>query len=148
MGFVHEFTAFLENKPGRLAKICSALAHEKVDLKALSVMDTNGRSVLRFVTDRVEETRRVLTSLGTEFQVSEILAVEIEDRPGALARVLERLAEEHINIEYAYSASSPAPGRSLGIFHTSNPRRAQQVLNEPTGAGAGNSPQRRPLHSR
>jgi len=148
MEFVHEFTAFLENKPGRLAKICSALAHEKIDLKALSVMDTNGRSVLRFVTDQVEETRKVLTSLGTEVQVNEVLAVEIEDRPGALARVLERLAEEHINIEYAYSASSPSPGRSVGIFHTSNARRAQQILNEAPGNGAGQSPQRRPLHSR
>ena len=102
MEFVHEITAFLENKPGRLAKICSALAHEKVDLRALSVMDANGRSVLRFVTDHLEETRKVLTSLGTEFTTNEVLAVEMENRPGALARVLERLAEEHINIEYAY----------------------------------------------
>ena len=148
MEFVHEITAFLENKPGRLAKICSALAHEKVDLRALSVMDTNGRSVLRFVTDHVEETRKVLTSLGTEFSSNEVLAVEMENRPGALARFLERLAEEHINVEYAYSASSGVPGRSLGIFHTSNPKRAQQLLAESPGNGSGQSPQRRPLHSR
>ena len=128
MEFVHEITAFLENKPGRLAKICSALAHEKVDLRALSVMDTNGRSVLRFVTDQLEATRKVLTSLGTEFTTSEVLAVEMENRPGALARVLEHLAEEHINIEYAYLGGLGPPGRSLGIFHTSNPKRALQVL--------------------
>jgi hypothetical protein len=148
MEFVHEFTAFLENKPGRLAKICSALAHEKVDLRALSVMDANGRSVLRFVTDHLEETRKVLTSLGTEFAINDVLAVEMEQKPGALSKILERLAEEHINIEYAYSASSNSPGRSLGIFHTSNPKKAQQVLMDSTGNGSGNSPQRRPLHSR
>lgn len=148
MEFVHEFTAFLENKPGRLAKICSALAHEKVDLRALSIMDANGRSVLRFVTDHLEETRKVLTSLGTEFATSEVLSVDMENRPGALARVLERLAEEHINIEYAYLAPSPSAGRSVGIFHTSNPKKAQQVLADSTGSGAGQSPQRRPLHSR
>ena len=148
MEFVHEITAHLDNKPGRLAKICSALAHEKVDLRALSVMDANGRSVLRFVTDHVEETRKVLTSIGTEFSTSEVLAVEMENKPGALARVLERLAEEHINIEYAYSASSSSPGRSLGIFHTSNSKRAQQLLLESSGNGSGNSPQRRPLHTR
>ena len=147
MEFVHEITAHLENKPGRLAKICSALAHEKVDLRALSVMDSNGRSVFRFVTDHVEATRKVMTSLGTEFSTTEVLAVEMENRPGALARVLERLAEEHINIEYAYSASSASPGKSLGIFHTSNPKRAQQLL-ESSGSGSENSPQRRPLHSR
>jgi len=50
MEFVHEVTAYLENKPGRLAKICSMLAHEKINIRALSVMDTVDRSVLRFVT--------------------------------------------------------------------------------------------------
>ncbi|WP_435007531.1 ACT domain-containing protein [Tundrisphaera lichenicola] len=148
MEFVHEITAYLENKPGRLAKICSALAHEKVDLRALSVMDANGRSVLRFVTDQGDTTRKVLTSLGTEYSGSEVLAAEMENRPGALARFLERLAEEHINVEYAYSAASHTPGRSLGIFHTSNPKRAMQLLVDSAGTGSGNSPQRRPLHSR
>ena len=148
MEFVHEITAFLENKPGRLAKICSALAHEKVDLRALSVMDVNGRSVLRFVTDHVESTSKVLTSLGTEHTTHDVLSVEMENRPGAIAKVLERLAEEHINVEYAYLATSPTPGRSLGIFHTSNPKKAQQVLAEATASGANHAPQRRPLHSR
>ncbi len=148
MEFVHEITAFLENKPGRLAKICSALAHEKVDLRALSVMDANGRSVLRFVTDQLDETKKALTSLGTEYATSEVLSVEMENRPGSLARVLERLAEDHINIDYAYLAASTTPGRSTGIFHTSNPKKAQQILAEPPGNGTGQSPQRRPLHSR
>ena len=148
MEFVHEVTAFLENKPGRLAKICSALGHEKINLKAVSVMESDGRSVLRFVTDDLEPTRKVLTSLGTEFDTAEVLAVEIENRPGALAKVLERLAEEHINIEYSYSASSTTQGRTLGILHTSNPKRALQVLAEPSNGNGSASNQRRPLHSR
>src|SRR5215469_16557232 len=101
MEFVHEVTAYLENKPGRLAKICSALAHEKIDIRALSVMDTADRSVLRFVTDNLDPTKKVLNSLGTEFECRDVLAVEMDNRPGALSRLLERLAEEHINIEYA-----------------------------------------------
>src|SRR3954471_3471292 len=135
MEFVHEVAAYLENKPGRLAKICSALAHEKINIRALSVMDTADRSVLRVVTDDTEPTKRVLTSLGTEFEVSEVLSVQMDNRPGALARVLERLAEEHINIEYAYVSVSPEPGRSLGIFHTSNPKKALQILNESASNG-------------
>lgn len=148
MEFVHEVTARLENKPGRLAKICSALAHEKINIRALSVMDTDERSVLRLVIDQLDPTRRILTSLGAEFQVAEVLAVEMDDRPGALSRILERLAHEHINIEYAYASGSSAPGRSLGIFHTSNPKRALQVLNDPLANGTSNAPGRRPLHSR
>jgi hypothetical protein len=148
MEFVHEVTAYLENKPGRLAKICSALAHEKINIQALSVMDTPDRSVLRLVTDDLEPTRKVLTSLGTEHEHNEVLAVPMENRPGALARVLERLAEEHINVEYAYVAAGVSQGKTLGIFHTSNPRRALQILLEPVGNGVDRNTVRRPLHSR
>ena len=148
MEFVREITAFLENKPGRLAKICSAMAHEKLDIKALCVMDLDGRSVLRLVTEDVDSTRKVLTSLGTESSTCEVLSVEMENKPGALAKVLERLAEEHINVEYAYMATSASPGRSTGLLHTSNPKRAQQVLAESVAKGSNNAQERRPLHSR
>src|SRR5260370_42454017 len=130
MDLVHEITAYLENKPGRLAKICSALAHEKIDIKALAVMDTPERGVLRLVTEELEPTRRVLTSLGTESEVREVVAIELENRPGALARVLEKLAAESINIEHAYAASGTSPGKVLRIFHTSNPKRALQILSD------------------
>jgi len=148
MEFVHEITAFLENKPGRLAKICSAVAHEKLDIKAICVMESGGRSVLRLVTEDLEMTRKVLTSLGTESATCEVLSVEMENRPGALAKVLERLAEEHINVEYAYSAASAAPGRTIGLLHTSNPKRAQQVLADSASKGSNHAQERRPLHSR
>lgn len=148
MEFVHEVTAYLENKPGRLAKICSALAHEKVDIHALSVMDSGERSVLRFVTDDLEPTKKVLNSLGVEFACTEVISVAMDNRSGALARILERLAEEHINIEYAYASSSAAPGKSLGIFHTSNSKRALQVLTDAASNGVDRAGGRRPLHTR
>ena len=150
MEFVHEVTAFLENKPGRLAKICSALAQEKIDIRALSVMETEGPSVLKLITTELESTKSVLTSLGTEFRVSEVLAVPLENRTGALAKVLEKLAEEHINVDYAYASTDSAPGKALGIFHTSNPKRASQILNEAAtpASGSARSTGRRPLHSR
>ena len=76
--------------------------------------------------------------------------MQIENGTGSLARVLEKLAEEHINVEYAYASTVPAPGKALGIFHTSNPKRALQILNEATSpaSGSGRSAGRRPLHSR
>ena len=140
MEFVHEVTAYLENKPGRLAKICSALAQEKVDIQALSVMETDGPSVLRFVTTDLETTKSVLTSLGTEYRITEVLAVQMENRTGSLAKVLERLAEEHINVEYAYVSTMAAPGKALGIFHTSNPKRAAQILSDPANSAAAGGP--------
>ncbi|MFO0956603.1 MAG: ACT domain-containing protein [Isosphaeraceae bacterium] len=148
MEMVHELTARLENKPGRLAKICSTLASEKINIRALVVMDSSDRSVLRLVTDQVEATRKVFNSLGVESELAEVLTVEMEDRPGSLARVLERLAEEHINVDYAYLSSSPNPGRSLGVFRTANMKKAQQVLTESANGSARDSGGRRPLHVR
>jgi hypothetical protein len=79
-----------------------------------------------------------------------VLSVELDNRTGALAKVLEKLAEDHINVEYAYASTLSAPGKALGIFHTSNPKRASQVLNDAASSspGSGRSTGRRPLHSR
>ena len=148
MEFVKEITAKLENKPGRLAKICSALAHEKVNIQALTVMTGEGPSVLRIVTEQVDLTGKVLTSLGTEHSVSDAIAVEMDNKPGAFAKLLEKLAAEHINIEYAYLAGA-RHGRSMAVLHTSNMKRAHQVLSEHhASSGNGDSHERRPLHSR
>ena len=149
MEIVNEVTAHLENKPGRLAKICSALAQEKVDIRAISVMETDGPSVLRFVATDLEATKRVLTGLGVEYRISEVLAAQLENRTGALARVLERMAEEHINVDYAYASTASSQGGAMGIFHTNNTKRAVQVLNEPASSTSSDkSSGRRPLHSR
>ncbi len=148
MEIVSEVTAQLENKPGRLAKICSALAQDKVDIRAITVMESDGPSVLRFVTSDLDATKKVLTSLGTEYTIADVLAVGLENRTGALARVLERLAEEHININYAYASAAASPGKALGIFHTTNTKRALQILGEAAASGGEKSTGRRPLHSR
>lgn len=150
MEFVHEVTAYLENKPGRLAKLCSALAQEKVDILALSVMERDGPSVLRCVTSDLEKTKSALTALGIEFRICDVVAVQLENRTGSLARVLERLAAEHINVEYAYASTMSSPGKALGIFHTSNPKRASQILSEAmaSNSASNRSSGRRPLHSR
>ena len=135
MEFVHEVTAYLENKPGRLAKICSALAHEKINIRALSVMDTADRSVLRLVTDDLEPTKRVLTSLGTEFEVGEVLVGPDGEPPRGAGQgpgAARRGAHQHrIRLRLG---SSTEPGRSLGIFHTSNPqdRSASRSLSDST----------------
>lgn len=148
MELVNEITAHLENKPGRLAKICSSFAQEKVDLQAICVMETTaGASVLRLVASDVEAARRILTSLGTESTLAEVLAVQVDNHTGALAGVLEKLAAEHINIEYAYISSSAAQGKALVILHTTNLKRAQQILRDSAPA-AERSGGRRPLHSR
>src|SRR3982750_3707305 len=91
----------LENKPGRLANVLLALAREKINVVALTIMDSHETSVLRLVTNDVGRTRQVLQALNASHTETEVLVVDLRNQPGALARVCEQLALEHVNIDYA-----------------------------------------------
>jgi len=137
-----QITVFLENKPGRLAHVLSALAHEKINIIALSVMDRHEHGVLRLVTDDEAETAKVVQGLNVQIAEADVLAVELKNQPGALAHVCETLANEHIAIDYAYCSSGGRNGRVFGIFKVSNLDKAQKVL----AAGNNNRKvERRPL---
>jgi len=139
-----QITVFLENKPGRLANVLSALAREKVNITALSVMDKHEHSVLRMVTDNPAASVQLVQGLNTPCTETDVLVVELRNQPGALAHVCEVLAAEHINVDYAYCSSGGRNGRVVGIFKVSNSEKAMRVLAQ----SANNStrrPQRRPL---
>jgi hypothetical protein len=138
-----QISVFLENKPGRLANVLSALAHEKVNITALTVMDSHEHSVLRVVTDDPAKTIGVIKALGTPYAETEVLLVELRNQPGALAHVCEVLAGEHVNIEYAYCSSGGRNGKVYGIFRVSHTDKAMRALGE-----AGNNSTRRRIERR
>ncbi len=150
MEIAKQVTAFLENKPGRLSNICAALGREKINIQALTVMDSKNRSVLRFVSDDMAKTKTVLTSLGTPYEESDVLLVEMENRPGSLARVCEKLAAEHVNIDYAYCSAGVRNGKAIGIFRVSNLIRASHALtnNRNLPSRERQKPGRRPSFAR
>ena len=123
-----QVSVFLENKPGRLGKVLSALAREKVNITALTVMDSHEHSVLRLVADDLPRTRQVLRGLGTSHTETDVLLVDLKNQPGALARVCEMLGNEHVNIDYCYCSSGGRNGRVLGIFKVSNNEKAMRAL--------------------
>jgi hypothetical protein len=125
-----QVTVFLENKPGRLAQVLSTLAHHKINIVALSVMDRHEHGVLRLVTEDDAASVKVLQTLNAHFTESDVLAVELRNQPGALAHICERLAEEHVSIEYAYCSSGGRNGKVFGIFKVSNLEKAQRIVNE------------------
>src|SRR5207237_10187879 len=109
-----QITVFLENKPGRLANVLAALANEKVNITALSVMDKHEHSVLRLVADDPAGATQVIKALNTQCTEAEVLLVELKNQPGALSHVCEVLAAEHINIDYAYCSSGGRNGKVFG----------------------------------
>jgi hypothetical protein len=125
-----QVTVFLENKPGRLANVLAALALEKVNIVALSVMDKHEHSVLRLVTDDPAKTSKVIQSLNAPFTEADVLMVELRNQPGALSHVCQIMAEEHINIDYAYCSSGGRNGKVVGVFKVSNTDKAVRVLQQ------------------
>jgi hypothetical protein len=130
MATIKQVTVSLENKPGRLAQVLSELAQAKVNIVALSVMDKSEKSVLRLVTEDPATTKKVMQALNLNHHETEVLAVELRNQPGALARVCETLAGGHINVDYAYCSSGGRNGRVFGIFKVSNLDKAQRILGE------------------
>lgn len=128
LGIEKQFTVFLINKPGRLAQVCSELARHKVNIVALTVMDTTEHGVLRMVVEQADQARDVLAALNLEVSETDVVVVEMPNRPGAMATVTEELAKEHINIHYAYVSSGAAGGRTLGVFKVSDLRKAEKLL--------------------
>jgi hypothetical protein len=130
MATMKQVTVFLENKPGRLAQVMSALATAKVNIVALSVMDRSEHGVLRLVTEDPAGTLKVMQSLNLNCADTDVLAVELRNQPGALAHVCETLAGAHVNIDYAYCSSGGRNGKVYGIFKVANLEKAQRVLSE------------------
>jgi hypothetical protein len=143
-----QVSVFLENKPGRLAKVLSALARDKVNVTALTVMDSHEHSVLRFVADDVARAVQVLNSLGTPHAQTDVLLVELKNQPGALAHVCEMFAGEHINIDYCYCSSGGRNGRVLGIFKVANTDKAMRALNGTANNTGKRRLERKPLRDR
>lgn len=144
METVKQISVFLENKPGRLGKVLSALAKEKVNVTALTVMDSHDHGVLRVVTSDVAKTIQVLNSLNTPHSEADVLLVELKNNPGALANVCEKLAADHINIDYCYASSGGRNGKVMGVFKVTSTDRAAKVLN----ASHNNRVQTKPLRDR
>lgn len=125
-----QFSVFLVNKPGILARVCQRLAEDKVNIVALSMMDATEHGVLRVVVEDPEQARTTLAALDVPTTETQVLVTTLPNRPGALADVVERLSAAHINVNYAYCTTGAKGGKSLGIFRVSDLKKAVNVLSE------------------
>src|SRR3954469_17037496 len=130
---IPQFSVFLVNKPGVLAQVTTALASEKVNLVAVTLVDSQEHGVLRIVAEKADEARAVLTKLNLPMTETEVLCVDLPNRPGALADVATLLGQNHININYAYVTSGAPGGRTTGVFKVADQAKALHVLKKPGG---------------
>ena len=100
---VNQISVFLENKPGTLTAMTGLLAENHIDMRALSLAETNDFGIVRLIVDDVYKATTVLKDGGFIHQLTPVLAVLIPDEPGGLHKVLEVLREAEVNVEYMYA---------------------------------------------
>jgi hypothetical protein len=130
LGTDTQFSVFLANKPGVLARVVQRLAENRINIVALSMMDSTEHGVLRVVVQDPERARSTLAALDLPRTEQTVLLATLPNRPGALADVLQRLAAGHVNVHYAYCTTGAAGGRTLGIFKVDNLQKALHLLAE------------------
>jgi hypothetical protein len=100
-----QFTLYLENKPGALAKVTARLAKAKVNIEGISVSESTDVGIVQVVSSNGAATRKVLTDAGIPYTVQDISLLRLPNKPGALARITAQLAKDGININYVYATS-------------------------------------------
>lgn len=128
MQVVKEFSVSLVNKPGVLAGVMKALDKGKVNVVAMTLSDSAKHGVLRLVVAQPATGAKVLGALGVPVSQNDVLQVKLTNRSGAMAEVAGKLAEAHMNINYAYCTSGAAGGRTTGIINVESLGKAMKVL--------------------
>jgi hypothetical protein len=145
-----QLSVSLVNKPGRLADMLAALSKGKVTFRALAVMDSGTRGTVRFVPEDVASAISLLEKINVRYDASDVLLVEIPSQPGGFRKICERLAAEHLNIDYAYCSfdgGGKARGGVLAVIKVNDLAKAQRLLSE-NGTTRKRMPFRRPVLTR
>jgi hypothetical protein len=129
---IHQLSLFLENKPGQLTEPCRLLAQAGIDIRTLTLADTEEFGILRLIVSDWEAGARLLEGAGYVVNSTEVVAVEVPDRPGGLAELLAVFEGTGINIEYMYAFTFGRGDTAVMIFRFNDPDAAIAQL---TSAG-------------
>jgi hypothetical protein len=125
---IRQVSVFIENKVGRIMEITEVLGESNINLRALSLADTSDFGILRMIVDNIDKAVKVLKDKGFIVKETDVVAVEVPDKPGGLARILEILCIANINVEYMYAFFEQPKDKALLIFRFEDPDRAIEVL--------------------
>ncbi|HAK97472.1 MAG TPA: amino acid-binding protein [Planctomycetes bacterium] len=125
-----QISVFLDNKPGRLAEVTGLLAGAKINIRALSLAETADFGVLRLIVNDNAACLAVLKENRFVAQETEVIAIEVEDRPGGLHRILDVLDKAGINIEYMYAFVEKKKDNAIVVFKIDACREAVEVLSK------------------
>lgn len=113
---VNQISIFLENKAGRLCEVTRILGVNNVNIRALTLADTADFGILRLIVNDTDKANRLLKDNGFTVAITEVIAVEVEDRPGGLSKILDILSKAGINVEYMYAFVERSQDNAVLIF--------------------------------
>jgi len=130
MNVAIQFSIFMVNKPGVLAQVLGEFARAKINVIAITMMDSVEHGVMRVIFETPGRAREVLLKLNMPYNETEVLCVDLANKPGALAAVAEKLAKNHINISYAYCTAGAKGGRTTGVLKVADVKKSMKILQE------------------
>jgi len=123
-----QLSAFLDNRAGVLATLAEDLGRHGICIRALTVANLVDHAVVRLVVTEPQKALHLLGDRGVLALTSEVLAIDMPDRAGALADIAQRLADAGVNIEYAYGSAPESCGHASLYLHVSDLRKARAAL--------------------
>lgn len=127
---VKQLTVFLENHQGQLVQVTDLLGKNGIDMRALSIADTQDFGILRLIVSDTQKALTVLKSNDYLVQITEVVGVSIPDRAGELSRALALLDQANINIEYLYAFLTNTAGSAQMVFRVADNAAAAKVLED------------------
>lgn len=127
---VEQISVFLENKAGRLAEVTRVLSEAGVNIRALSLADTSDFGILRLIVNDNDKAKATLKEHGFTVGKTDVVAVEVADRPGGLALILGILSQQEINVEYMYAFVQHSGKDAVMVFRFDDIDAAVKLLQE------------------
>ena len=127
---IKQLSIFVENREGTLVTVTDAIAKAGVDIRALSVADTNDFGIFRLIVTDVEKAKQALDEANAFVSITEVVGVALEDKPGALAEVVKILADSNINIEYMYAFITESKQFAYVVLRVADNEETEKILTD------------------
>lgn len=125
---IKQLSIFVENREGTLVTVTDAIAKAGVDIRAMSVADTNDFGIFRLIVTDIAKAKKALDEANAFVSVTEVVGVALEDKPGALAKVVKILADQNINIEYMYAFITVSKQFAYVVLRVENNEETEKIL--------------------
>ncbi len=125
---VKQISVFVENKPGKLAELTDYLHQHDIDMRALSIAETQDFGIVRMIVDDAYKASQVLKESGYVVSITPVLAVEMSDEPGSLYKILKVLGDGGVNLDYTYAFLSQKAATAYMVLRVENNEKAIERL--------------------